>query len=587
MVCHFVKLQAFLLACLFVSGSATVHADHIRPAFVATSQEVTGGILGTNPLLTDGLNALLASNLETSPFLLEVANLDDPTYTNDPDITLNAFSGVDEDGDPTNNASGTNNFIVTPDSLDPVTGDFLSTFTGGNITNGLLTAGPGTIVISGIPLNDLTVSANFSETAAGSGIYEFTSTPTAAFLTENFLSTLPAPDPFTGTLVDVLNSFGIFPDVDADNDGTNESYSAEFVFSGISCNIVPIDPTPFDGFVATSQEVTGGILGTNPLLTDGLNALLASNLTNFPFLLEVADLDDPTYTNDPEITLNTYGGVDVDGDPTNNNDGVNEFVIDSESYDDNGNIVSQFPGGDIVNNLLTAGPGTIVISGIPLNNLTVAATFTETTAGSGIYEFTSTPTSAFLTETFLVTLPAPDPFTGTLVDVLTSFGIFPDIDADNDGTNESYSAEFVFTGISCVLYGNDFGPGGPTPTEDCGNGIDDDGDSLADCDDPDCATDANCATGNQFRRGDVNGDAALNIADAIALLGFLFSGSAAPGCLDAGDVNADGANNIADAISLLGFLFSGSAEPPAPGTNCGVDPTDTDPLDCQNPTGGC
>ena len=67
MVCHFVRLQAFLLACLFVAGSATVHADHIRPAFVATSQEVTGGILGTNPLLTDGLNALLASNLETSP----------------------------------------------------------------------------------------------------------------------------------------------------------------------------------------------------------------------------------------------------------------------------------------------------------------------------------------------------------------------------------------------------------------------------------------------------------------------------------------------------------------------------------------
>ncbi len=482
-----VKLQSLLLACLFVAGTTSVHADHIRPGFVATSQEVTGGILGTNPILTDGLNALLAANLATSPFLLEVANLDDPTYFNDPDITLNAFSGVDEDGDPTNNADGTNNFIVTPDSLDPVTGEFLSTFPGGNITDGLLTAGPGTIVISGIPLNDLTVSANFTESTTP-GIFEFTSTPTAAFLTESFLVTLPAPDPFSGTLVDVLNSFGIFPDVDADNDGTNDSYSAEFVFSGISCNIVPVDPTPFDGFVATSQTVTGGILGTNPILTDGLNALLASNLTNFPFLLEVADLDDPTYTNDPEITLNTYGGMDVDGDPTNNNDGTNEFVIDSESYDDNGNIVSQFPGGDIVNNLLTAGPGTIVISGIPLNNLTVAATFSETVPGTGIFEFTSTPTAAFLTETFLVTLPAPDPFSGTLVDVLNSFGIFPDVDADNDGTNESYSAEFVFTGISCVLYGNDFGPGGPTPVENCSNGVDDDGDSLADCDDPDCAS---------------------------------------------------------------------------------------------------
>ncbi len=587
MVRQFALGKALLLAFIFVTGTQSLQADHIRPGFVATSQEVTGGILGSNPLLTDGLNALLASNLATSPFLLEVADLDDPTYTNDPDITLNAFSGVDEDGDPTNNDSGENNFIVTPDSLDPVTGEFVSSFPGGSITNNLLTAGPGTIVISGIPLNDLTVSATFSETTPGSGVYQFISTPTAAFLTESFLSTLPAPDPFSGSLVTVLNSFGIFPDVDADGDGVNESYSAEFVFGGISCNIVPVDPNPLDGFVATSQEVTGGILGSNPLLTDGLNALLASNLANFPFLLEVADLDDPTYTNDADITLNTYGGMDEDGDPTNNYSGTNEFLIDSDSYDDNGNIVSQFPGGSIVNTVLTAGPGTIVISGIPLNDLTVSATFSETSPGSGIYQFTSTPTAAFLTESFLETLPAPDPFSGTLVTVLNSFGIFPDIDADGDGVNESYSAEFVFTGISAVLYPNDFGSGGPTPTEICDNGVDDDGDMLTDCADPDCASDANCVSGNQFRRGDVNGDAALNIADAIALLGFLFSGAAAPGCLDAGDVNDDGSNNIADAIALLGFLFSGAAEPPAPGSSCGFDPTDTDPLDCAIATGGC
>ena len=392
MVRCFVQLRALMLACLFVVFTGSVHADHLRPAFVATSQEVTGGILATNPLLTDGLNQLLASNLINFPFLLEVANLDDPTYTNDADITLNAFSGVDEDGDFTNNGSGVNNFIVTPDSLDPVTGDFVSSFPGGTITNGVLTAGPGTIIISGIPLNDLTVSATFTETATP-GIFEFVSTPTAAFLTETFLDTLPAPDPFSGTLVTVLNSFGIFADVDADGDGTNDAYSAEFVFSGISCMIVPVDPTPMDGFVATSQEVTGGILGTNPLLTDGLNALLASNLENFPFLLEVADLDDPTYTNDANITLNTYGGVDEDGDPTNNNSGTNSFLIDSESYDDNGNIISQFPDGDLVDGLLTAGPGTIVISGIPLNGLTVAANFSETT---GQYMWTPSKSANFL-----------------------------------------------------------------------------------------------------------------------------------------------------------------------------------------------
>ena len=236
--------------------------------------------------------------------------------------------------------------------------------------------------------------------------------------------------------------------------------------------------------------------------------------------------------------------------------------------------------------LLTAGPGTIVISGIPLNDLTVSATFSETTT-PGIFEFTSTPTSAFLTESFLVTLPAPDPFTGTLVDVLDSFGIFPDVDADSDGTNESYSAEFVFTGISCELYGNSFGAGGPTPSEDCDNGIDDDGDTLADCDDPDCAAAANCVTGAQFKRGDINADGAINIADAVTGLDYLFTGGAAPICLDSADVNDDGGINVADAISLLGYLFSSAAEPPAPGASCGVDATDTDPLDCLASTGGC
>ncbi|MDC3252052.1 hypothetical protein OAU96_04015, partial [Planctomycetota bacterium] len=286
------------------------------------------------------------------------------------------------------------------------------------------------------------------------------------------------------------------------------------------------------------------------------------------------------------ITLKTWDGVDEDGDPTNNFDGLNSFLLTADSYDDNGNPISAFPGGSITDGFLSAGPGTIVISGIPLNNLTVEADFSET-ATPGIFEFTSTPTAAFLTESFLITLPAPDPFSGTLVDVLSQFGIFPDVDGDGDGTNESYSAEFVFTGISCTLYGNDFGPGGPTPVEDCSNGLDDDGDSLADCDDPDCSSAPGCVTGIQFRRGDVNSDSAINIADAVALLGFLFSGAVEPGCSDSGDTNDDGGLNIADAVSLLGFLFSGAAEPPAPGINCGVDPTDTDPLDCQSATSGC
>ena len=45
----------------------------------------------------------------------------------------------------------------------------------------------------------------------------------------------------------------------------------------------------------------------------------------------------------------------------------------------------------------------------------------------------------------------------------------------------------------------------------------------------------------------------------------------------------DGSNDIADAISVLGFLFSGQAPPPPPAGTCGPDPT-PDPLDCLLPT---
>ena len=86
--------------------------------------------------------------------------------------------------------------------------------------------------------------------------------------------------------------------------------------------------------------------------------------------------------------------------------------------------------------------------------------------------------------------------------------------------------------------------------------------------------------GTPFRRGDANGDGLFNIADAIATLGFLFSGGAM-NCADAGDSNDDGLVNIADGITVLGALFSGGAFPPDPGTDtCGVDPTD-DAIDCE------
>jgi len=77
-----------------------------------------------------------------------------------------------------------------------------------------------------------------------------------------------------------------------------------------------------------------------------------------------------------------------------------------------------------------------------------------------------------------------------------------------------------------------------------------------------------------FRRGDVNDDGALDIADAIAALSALFiSGAGSIACPDAADSNDDGTFNIADPIALLSSLFGGGGPLPLPGSACGSDPT--------------
>jgi hypothetical protein len=82
-----------------------------------------------------------------------------------------------------------------------------------------------------------------------------------------------------------------------------------------------------------------------------------------------------------------------------------------------------------------------------------------------------------------------------------------------------------------------------------------------------------------FSRGDVNADGGLNIADAIAALGYVFGGAEAPACLDACDANDDGAVNVADAITILGHLFGDGSALPPPWPGCGGDPT-ADVLTC-------
>ncbi len=63
-------------------------------------------------------------------------------------------------------------------------------------------------------------------------------------------------------------------------------------------------------------------------------------------------------------------------------------------------------------------------------------------------------------------------------------------------------------------------------------------------------------TGTYAFVGDGNCDGGVNIADAIAVLSYLFSGGEAC-CLLNMEVNSDGSINIADAVGVLSYLFSG------------------------------
>ena len=91
-----------------------------------------------------------------------------------------------------------------------------------------------------------------------------------------------------------------------------------------------------------------------------------------------------------------------------------------------------------------------------------------------------------------------------------------------------------------------------------------------------------------FIRGDANRDGALNIADAVAALDYLFGGAGAILlCDDAADSNDDGALNIADPVALLAYLFTAPIPLPSPFGGAGGDPTadllGCAPIDCLTP----
>ena len=71
----------------------------------------------------------------------------------------------------------------------------------------------------------------------------------------------------------------------------------------------------------------------------------------------------------------------------------------------------------------------------------------------------------------------------------------------------------------------------------------------------------------------------MNLADAVAALGYLFQGVVI-GCRLTLDANDDSVANIGDPVYLLDHLFSGGPPPPEPFPFCGDDPTPGGDLEC-------
>jgi hypothetical protein len=64
--------------------------------------------------------------------------------------------------------------------------------------------------------------------------------------------------------------------------------------------------------------------------------------------------------------------------------------------------------------------------------------------------------------------------------------------------------------------------------------------------------------------GDANGDAAVNVGDAVYIINFVFKGGDAPNPIESGDANCDGQTNVGDAVYLINFVFKGGPNPCCP-----------------------
>ena len=88
---------------------------------------------------------------------------------------------------------------------------------------------------------------------------------------------------------------------------------------------------------------------------------------------------------------------------------------------------------------------------------------------------------------------------------------------------------------------------------------------------------------SRFIRGDANADTRVNIADAIFVLTYQFSGGKEATCMKSMDANDDEIANIADAIWILNYQFNSGPDPKPTFPECGLDVTpQEEELSCES-----
>jgi hypothetical protein len=66
---------------------------------------------------------------------------------------------------------------------------------------------------------------------------------------------------------------------------------------------------------------------------------------------------------------------------------------------------------------------------------------------------------------------------------------------------------------------------------------------------------------NSYTCGDVSGDGAVSISDAIVVINYVFMGGEILMPIQAGDTNCDSDINVSDAIYIMNFIFQGASPP--------------------------